>query len=139
MKKSDLKTGMKVTLRNGYECIVLRNFAYEFPSDIDVLISINTNHYWFSFDSYNDDLSYDGYNDDLSQQDPQGNEYDIVKVESPDHALLVFDTIQKSNPKYGFKGHKWNLEWKRDQTTYTIDGVEYSESSLRSLIKKATQ
>lgn len=34
--------------------------------------------------------------------------------------------------------HTHNIVWKKEEPILTLDGVEYSESTLRSLIKKAT-
>ena len=61
MKVSDLKTGMICTLRNGMECIVLRDFA-TFPSESNDFIRCS-HVLWnkdgmMSLTHYNDDLKY---------------------------------------------------------------------------------
>ena len=64
----------------------------------------------------------DKINADLTNWEGMGIDFDIVKV-------------------YMLDGLTFNLLWEREEenSILTLDGVEYSESTLRSLIKKATK
>jgi hypothetical protein len=116
MKKSDLKTGMRVQLRGSLETyIVLIDFRYH-VEDVGHLVNLNS---FIHLSDYDEDL--------YGCSNPH---YDIVKCFNIPKALVsVINPFEKGE-----------LLWERDpEKTYTIDDVEYSESSLRSLIKKATQ
>ena len=109
MKKSDLKTGMLVQYRKGDVGIVINNFIIEDDT-------------WLNLNCFNDDLTSISY-----------KKHDILKVSD----------IQKS---FDLIPHHWtniklneNILWERTpEKTFEIDGVEYSQSTLRSIIKKAT-
>ena len=103
MKKSDLKTGMKVVLRNGEEYLLLLN-TEEVLGTYNILIPLcENNSGWLSFDSYNEDLTCeDGY-----------NEYDIMKVFTP-YCIwtLLYDSF-------------WDKVWERkDKKKMTIEDIE---------------
>ena len=85
-KKSDLKTGMKVTLRNGKEYIVLLNAIHIFSDDTDLLIGLHTNEGECSW------LLLDDYTEDLLDKDSWSNCFDIVKVEMCEHLGFLFST-----------------------------------------------
>lgn len=92
MKKSELKTGMVVTLRNGAKGIVFKDTCSDYLRNLkansDVIVGFNEGDLiWESFDSYNEDM--------LSCDD----EYrwmDIVKVETVEHP---YDFIKTFNEK----------------------------------------
>lgn len=65
MKKSKLKTGMRITQRNGDTAIVLLG-----TSNGDIVSCIGTKGTWSPLEEYNSDLT-----------NKHGQEYDIVKVE----------------------------------------------------------
>ena len=70
MKKSDLKTGMIVTLRNGEKYMVFLNASRSVHmSPEDVLVSVD-GRYWFDLNGVNENLS-----------DNKNSHYDIMKVE----------------------------------------------------------
>ena len=92
MTKADLRTGMIVTLRNGTECVVLRNAHFygtisvrtdklEDDGTISVIVGYD-NETWMWFSEVHDDLTV-GHN--------FGHPYklDIMKVESLTHPLRL--------------------------------------------------
>lgn len=113
MTKEDLETGMVVQIEDGSEGVILLGSS---GGDI-----IN-----YSDGTWNE-LCY--IEDDLSSKEQL--EIGIVKVwECESRRCILRDGV----------GNKGKLLWEREQEkTFTLDGVEYSESSLRSLIRKATQ
>lgn len=75
MTKSELKTGMIVTRRDGKKLTVYRNCACSFEHDEDVLVDASTSS-WHSLDYYTEDLiNTKGF-----------PEFDIIKVELVHHA-----------------------------------------------------
>jgi hypothetical protein len=81
MTKSDLKTGMRVTHRDGESLIVLRgcDFTGCIPSgEEDVIVNFEKKS-WSSFTHINDDLT-----------NQCRHSCDIVKVESPSHPFDIF-------------------------------------------------
>ena len=115
MKKSELKTGMLVELRLGYVYLVIN----------DTLVSKNSE--WMDLGGYEENLC-------RCQRYASAKGFDIMRVSK---VLTTYDLY----PKYWTSQHLTNnLLWERNEgkSAVTIDGVEYSESTLRSLIKKAT-
>ena len=116
--KSDFKTGMRVERADG----VLRMV---YVSDKDVYFCGN-NGLYTPISLYDDNLrcrdAYSAY-----------KEFDIVKVFSaPSRANEFFNQEEKGDII-------WSREESENDYAIEIDGVQYSESTLRSLIKKATQ
>jgi hypothetical protein len=112
MKKSELKTGMTVCLVNNQKYMVLLD-----TNEGDNLI---TKDGWMRLSDYKNDLTF-----------LRSNEYDIKEVYKPTHQYqLEFNCWDKME-----------LIWERkeEKPVLKLDGVEYSETTLRSLIKKATQ
>lgn len=76
MTKSELKTGMVVTTRDGHKYRVYRNIATDYTNlsdkNNDVLVSSLSN--WLRLEHYNDNLMHELY-----------KEYDIMKVELVNH------------------------------------------------------
>lgn len=109
MKKSDLKTGMLVEYRNGMVYMVIN----------DALIG---------FSEHN---SIGFHREDLSSKTTI--EHDIIAVS---HVLSDWRARAEN---WNSKTINANLLWQHVEETpiCTIDGVEYSESTLRSIIKKA--
>lgn len=87
MKKSELKTGMKVTLRNKTEYTVVLNTGYE-----DALISKRG---WLALNDYDSLLNFTG--------ECLGSGYDIIKVERPDFVNFFSVIID------------WELAWEREE------------------------
>ena len=107
MKKSDLKTGMRVVNASGraYVVMILDHDAH-----------IVCGNSWDRLDNFSDDLK---------------NAHPHLNIQSVYKQPHAHDLL---NPNE--MGEKI---WEREETILTLDGVEYSESTLRSLIKKATQ
>jgi len=114
MKKSELKTGMRAQYRNGEI-----KFVYITDCSEGYFTNANSKHTLIS--SFNDDLFNDG-----------DDEFDIVKVyDVPKHPYRVINLNELG-------GLLWERKEEEEKTILTLDDVEYSESTLRSLIKKAT-
>lgn len=103
MKKSDLKTGMIVTLRNEQEYMVFLDAQSTYTKNngaIDLLVN-GQKHIWNRLDYYNDDLIYD--EDALDDAD----NYDIVKVEIPCHPYALMNI--------NYEPHNRKLLWVRPE------------------------
>ena len=82
--KSDLRTGMKVTTREGIEYIVLLNVKHEYSDDEDIIVGVTDTNNWLRLDSYNNNLTF---------KDREMKEFDIVDVKIPHHLVnLIADT-----------------------------------------------
>lgn len=85
MKKSDLRSGMLVTLRNNNAYYVMLNTGL--PSDhADVLVrKVGHDTGWMSLRYYDEDMTYhDNPNDIFSPTPEEDRMWDIMKVESTD-------------------------------------------------------
>ena len=101
LNKKDLRTGMKVTTRNGDECIVLLNIQHEYSGDKDIIVGLKNKNWWLMLSEYNDNLTYKYGR----------SEFDIVKVEIPIHLMdLVADTK--------------SVEWKQPVKKMTLSEIE---------------
>lgn len=79
MTLDDLKTGMIVTLRNGYEYTVIRDRVADGLTDSDIMVRIDDeDRGWMKVADYNMNLTYHTIDDDE-------REWDIVKVERGNH------------------------------------------------------
>ena len=90
------------------------------------LIRMVINNYVVGYTAYTD---IDGYNDDLTRP------LDNLCIDKISKILHGSDTISSN---WIEKTLNDNLLWTRTEKKYELDGVEYSETTLRSLIKKAT-
>lgn len=91
MKKSDLRTGMKVTLRNGDNYIVLLNAKHKYSDNKNILVGCH------NYDSC-DWVILDNYNEDLTNN-KENKSFDIVKVEECEHLGYLFtDRLEFSQP-----------------------------------------
>lgn len=113
MKKSDLKTGMRVKVRNGNIYAVFIG-----TEKGGCLVRQET---WSRLDEYKDDLTLNHEN---------VRELDVVEVYSRPIITCCLLEVDKCG----------DILWQREESKpfIVLDGVEYSESTLRSLIKKAT-
>jgi hypothetical protein len=81
MTKSDLKTGMRVTQRDGVSCTVLLGCDFTgciASGETDVIVNYKRMEW----------TSLRNFNDDLTSQYRERN--DIVKIESPNHPYDIF-------------------------------------------------
>ena len=113
MKKSDLKTGHVVEFRRGSKYLVMLGHCDHHSSGILCRIDDNITG-WMSLDDYDENMICERY-----------SEFDIVRV--------------YESQVYNIRDHTFIWKRKEEKPVVTIDGVEYSESTLRSLIKKATR
>lgn len=104
MKKSDLRTGMRVTLRNGKKRIVLLQFKHEYDKETDVIVDTQISS-WNPLSSYDEDLKHRNYYDN-----------DIVKIEVPEHVYVVFGTDSY---------HNYKMIWERNDTKeMTVEEIQ---------------
>lgn len=93
MKKSDLKTGMIVTIRLGERYVVMKDTLLE-GDDKDVLINLRIPGSWMPLNSYNEDLTaIDKEDDDIFVgantlykvvgANTLYKDFDIIRVEAP--------------------------------------------------------
>ena len=103
MKKSELKTGMIVTIRDGIEYVVFKDFDYE---KLNVLtperyeegcICNEKRNLWTGLCYYAEDLTYCG--------SISGNGCDIMKVEMPNHPFGFMNLDREER----------RLLWKREE------------------------
>lgn len=105
--KADLRTGMRVTRRNGSTCIVLLEAAHNYSSTKDFIINpIEGSHSWTGLDSYDQNLNY--------KKIP---EHSIVKVEVPGHPYSIF---------YPCEGG-WVTIWEREEPVKEVSMAEVEE------------
>lgn len=94
MKKSDLKTGYRVTLRNGNSYICLMGVDTDYFSG-DVLVDPKEkSHNWINLSEYNKKMNI---KDDF-------REYDIMMVEKPSHPYDIL---------WHFEG--FTIIWEREE------------------------
>lgn len=74
MTKSELKTGMIVTLADGKEYMVFKNAIHGFSNAADVIVATDGSTSWMDLNNYNEDMTQHSYGD-----------LNIVKVAQVDH------------------------------------------------------
>lgn len=84
--KADLKTGMIVTTRNGYEFCVFRNIDMGCSKNYDCIVN---NAMYIELENYNENLTR---NDDIYL-------YDIIKIESASSPLCFMDIRYEKNKR----------------------------------------
>jgi hypothetical protein len=101
MNKNQLKTGYRVTVREGLQYIVLRGFGSTYtersdenPSDVMVCLQPGV-YSWLILDNYRHDLVIDMF---------EVKALDIMKVEEPGHPYDIF---------YHHDG--WNVLWEKKE------------------------
>lgn len=77
MKKSDLKTGMIITMNNGKEYMVYKDVDTDWATG-DILFACDGSHDWISLDNYNPDMI------------THNIDWDIVKVTKISHPFGIF-------------------------------------------------
>ena len=95
MKLSDLKTGMIVTLRNGDEYVVFRDFSDLYTEATSIICNGKS---WNNLCYYSDGMK--------CSSGCLGNMQDIVKVEIPYHPYSFFDLTREK--------HRRKLVWKEE-------------------------
>ena len=113
MKKSELKTGMLVTLRNGCKGMVFRNIHTEYTTNTnkakDVIVSMCEDGQlsWENLDSYNDILLV---------RDDEFNWMDVVKVETVYHPYDLVKLFENKNIR--------STIFNRDKRKMTVKEIE---------------
>lgn len=80
MTKSELKTGMIATTRDGTEYMVLIDSAVNTYKGNNYMVEIKTGNGWLDLKTYNEDLT-----------DSEEHEFDIMKIEIPTVCYDMFD------------------------------------------------
>ena len=113
MKKEDLKTGMQAKLRDGFRGVVMLDTPLG-----DAICGVGGETLYMLLKDYEGDLLC-----------PLDKTLDIMAIYIP----FGFSEMISKNIE--------SLEWERkeEKTICELDGIEYSESTLRSIIKKATE
>lgn len=122
MKKSDLKTGMILEHRSGQTSVVFLDNVY----GKDAIVFSDSS--WTDINDFDDSFNWTF----LSRGLPREHGVDVMKIYKPD---LPTGFLTRES-KFGSMQVLW--ERKEEKPIVTLDGVDYSESTLRSLIKKAT-
>lgn len=124
MKKSELKTGMLVTLRNGDVGMVFRDIhtAYTISTNKakDIIICTKKDGE-FSWENL------DVYNDDMLARDDEFNWLDIVKVETIYHPFDIAKTLEEKQivcPIFTREKRKMTVEEIENILGYEIEIVK---------------
>lgn len=112
MTKSELKTGMVVTLANGNNCMVFKDISTGHISSADVLVDVDDKATW---------LKLSNYNEDMTHKDICCKRYNIVEVVQIEHPYNLI----KPN-RAGYSNRK--LLWKRPEKK------KYTYAQLREIL-----
>lgn len=123
MKKSDLKTGMKVVTRDGSVYIVLKGIQTDYADQYykgvtDLFVNPKLQSYsWTSFEHFDENLC-----------DNQSPEYDIMEVSLPGHPYDIF---------YQHNGYR--VIWTREEKSESQKQLDTVMEKLAELQKEAEQ
>lgn len=111
MRKLDLKTGMKLVLRNGNEYIYFDNFKHEFSESSKIGLG--------KLSSWSDIGK--SYHDNLKSN--YSTSFDIIEVYSPDHAYAIGDFFGAKNKINNEFTLIWkeNLQSQKEFEMYSLD------------------
>lgn len=87
MELKDLKTGMRIILRDGGEAVVLKDVITPYKSEGKQDMYVYINGGWMSSSSYNDDLTAKGEN----------REFDIMKVYAQNNGEYIDARVLDKN------------------------------------------
>ena len=96
MKASDIRTGMRVTLRNGETYYAMLNTGCKgvgrFDGDNVLVHKVGKETGWMPLDYYNDSLEYHDLDEDFPEPFSSSDEaeWDIVKIETVDYSVELF-------------------------------------------------
>lgn len=121
MKKSDLKTGMIVTLRNGYKLMVFLNANTGSIKESDVLVNLNGVN-WSDLNGFHEDLTC-----------KFGVEFDIVMVEKVKTTVdLIYKIIHHSSDRT-------EIIWERkEKKKYTYAQIKNILGEEFEVVEKVT-
>lgn len=106
MTKKDLETGMKVVLKDGTKCIVMRGIRHEFGSEEDCLVFLDTDGR----------TCIDNYSEDMIMK--KSYEYDLSKFDIEE--VYISTNLNHTLQKNGW----WKLIWKREPVVEEITADE---------------
>ena len=90
MNKSDLRSGMLVTLRNGYTYYVMLNTGLPFDQANLLIRNVGNEHGWMPLPYYAEDMTCLGDPEDLLPSTPEENrKWDIMQVASTNSASHI--------------------------------------------------
>lgn len=93
MNKSDLRTGMFVTLRNNESYYVMLNTGVFGDQQGIMVHRIGQDTGWMSLNSYAEDMTHRSDPDDIFPLTPEEDRmWDIVRVEGVRHACELYDS-----------------------------------------------
>ena len=126
MKKSELKNGCVVELRNGNKGIKIDNILLIVYKDSKSIFG------WLKLNDYNDDLTFASNDNDL-------DEYDIVKVDNDvtfDYSNVKYcvNAIRNHFTTTSTKADKWS--WKRKEDILTDKEREYLKAVIEPVKDK---
>lgn len=104
--KSDLRTGMLVTLRNGESYYVMLNACPSFLNQEDLLVhKVGDDTGWMPLCDYSEDMTYhDSQDSDIVPVDPD---------DDPNWDIMQVDTC--TSAAYLFRSHRYTTVWKREE------------------------
>ena len=123
MKLSDLKTGMIVTLRNGDEYVVFKDYCV---SDVTApycksgIICNAKEHTWTSLENFNEEMK--------CTNSILGADFDIMKVEAVSHPYSFSDI--------GYEKHKRKTLWSGIVKEVTIAEIEEKFGCKVKIVKE---
>lgn len=123
MKKSELKTGMKVVTRDGCVYIILKGVQSDYSDknykgESDFLVNPREfTHSWNSLNSFDENLC-----------DNQTKEFDIIEVSVPGHPYDIF---------YEHNGYR--VIWQREDKSESQKQLDTIMEKLAELQKEAEQ
>lgn len=106
MNISELKTGMKVVLKDGTTCIVMRGIRREFGSEEDCLVFLDTDGR----------IGIDNYSEDMIIKKSYVRDYSKFDIEEVYISTNINHTLQKNG--------WWKLIWKREPVVEEITADE---------------
>ncbi len=109
-KKSDLKTGMIVEMRNGSKFTVMLDTVMTYGDAKDIFVSMEEDYDWTCFERYTGDLKNRSY-----------REFDIVKVYQPSHCNSF---VASSRLNADYRVNDDMLIWERKEKTDFLDDKE---------------
>lgn len=119
MKIEDLKTGMRLIMRNGYEFIVLKNVETPYRKKQDMYVDLNGG--WMSSGLYNEDLTA------ISDHN-----FDIMEIYAQNNGKYLDGNVLKHGERKNM-----DLIWSRnDKKEMTISEIEKELGYSIKIIKE---
>lgn len=114
MKKSDLRTGMIVTLRNGNEYVFFKNFIttsdYSMRTSADGVFVYGQKKMW---------MMVSDYNNELLMKERGSSQFDVMKVEMVGHPYSFMDPTYEKN----YRKLVWERQEAKKMTVAEIEAI----------------